>query len=100
MVIIPVINLVIYFGADPWDAPRSLHDMMASPFCPDMIPDYHINLLAPACIKDSDFSRFRTGIREVLLYIKYSKDKHKLLQLMKEDTHFHLSSGSPFFQIC
>ena len=98
--IIPVINLVIYFGADPWDAPRSLHDMMTSPLCPDMIPDYHIHLLAPACIEDSDFSRFRTGIREILLYIKYSKDKHKLLQLMKEDTHFHLSSGSPFFQIC
>ena len=87
--IIPVINLVIYFGADPWDAPRSLHDMMTSPLCPDMIPDYHIHLLAPACIEDSDFSRFRTGIREILLYIKYSKDKHKLLQLMKEDIRFH-----------
>lgn len=43
--LMPVVTAVIYFGADTWDGPLSLHQMIA---CEDenilqMIPDYKIS---------------------------------------------------------
>lgn len=46
---IPVVTLVIYFGTEAWDGPRSLYEMFGVenkkilPF----VPDYRINLIAP-----------------------------------------------------
>lgn len=48
--LIPVITVVIYFGADEWDAPRSLHEMFDedSKVFLSLVPDYKLNLIAPA----------------------------------------------------
>lgn len=47
--LIPIITLVIYFCADPWDAPRSIYDMLSvqDQTLLSYIPDYKINLIAP-----------------------------------------------------
>ena len=50
----PVITLVIHFGAEEWDGPLSLHEMMST--------------------RDMG-------------YIKYSKNKDKLLEFLRTDTH-------------
>ena len=51
--------------------------------------DYKINLIAPAQIKDTDFEKFTTSLKEVLLFIKYSADADKLAEVVAEDREFH-----------
>lgn len=86
----PVITLVVYFGADPWDGPRSVHDMFPelSPALLQYIPDYQIHLIEPAALSDEDLGKFQTNLREVLSYIKYSQDKEQLTALM-QSPRFH-----------
>ena len=43
-----------------------------------MVPDYKINLIVPAEMNDEDFEHFTTDLREVLLFLKYLRDKKKL----------------------
>ena len=72
----PVITLVVHFGADPWDGPTSLHEMLAVQ--DDTIrryaQDYRVHMLDPGRISQNDFKKFASSLREVLNYIKYSKD--------------------------
>lgn len=43
----------------------------------------------PAQIKDTDFEKFTTSLKEVLLFIKYSADADKLAEVVAEDREFH-----------
>ena len=88
--LIPVITVVVYFGADIWTAPRSLHEMLSvqEPEVLSMVPDYRINLFSPAEIKDEELDKFQSNLREVMLFIKYAKDKRKLQELTSEDSNF------------
>ena len=37
---------------------------------------------------DEEINQFQTDFREVMLFVKYSKDKKYLKKLVSEDTHF------------
>ena len=45
---LPIITVVVSFGADSWDAPRSLHEMLVvqDEKILAFVPDYRINLIA------------------------------------------------------
>jgi len=92
--LLPVITLTLYFGADKWDAPKSLHEMLVVKDASLLrfIPDYHINLIAPAEIADEDFAKFHTELSQALKYVKYSKDKKKLRQMVQNDTMYRTIS--------
>ena len=49
------------------------------------IPDYKINLIAPAEMTNEEINQFQTDFREVMLFVKYSKDKKYLKKLVSED---------------
>ena len=53
-----------------------------------LVPDYKINLVAPASIKDDDFGKFRTSLKEVLSFIKYSQDADRLGEVIEADEGF------------
>jgi len=86
----PVVTLVLFFGADRWDGPRSLHEMLEVrdraivPF----VQDYRLHLIEPAAMQDEEIARFTTSLREVMLFIKYSKDKDKLFEIVNNDEKF------------
>ena len=86
----PVITTVVYFGSDTWNAPRSLHEMLSvqDPEILSMIPDYRINLFSPAEIKDEELDKLQSNLKEVMLFIKYSKDKRKLQELTSQSPGF------------
>ncbi len=88
--LIPVITLVIYFGSDSWDAPLSLKEMYSDvdDAIPAHAPDYHVNLIAPKEMSDDEINEFHSNLREVMLYIKYSKDKKTLDKIVKENIKF------------
>jgi len=88
--LIPVITTVVYFGSDTWNAPRSLHEMLSvqDPEILSLVPDYRINLFSPAEIKDEELNKLQSNLREVMLFIKYAKDKRKLQELTSENSSF------------
>ena len=85
----PVITLVIHFGAEEWDGPLSLHEMMSTR---DMellsfVENYRIHLIDPAKLTEEQLDQFSTSLKEVMGYIKYSKNKEDLLKFLQTDTH-------------
>ena len=52
------------------------------------VPDYKINLIAPEQMSDDEIKEFKSSLKEVMLYIKYSKDKAKLQEIAQEDPNF------------
>lgn len=88
--LVPVVTLVIYWGPDRWDGPLSLKEMYAAAddVIMQYVPDYKVNLIAPEQMTDEEIKEFQTSLKEVMLYIKYSKDKNKLLEIAQEDPNF------------
>lgn len=88
--IVPVITLVIFFGAKKWDGPLSLHEMMGEQPSEimELVQDYRIHLIQPATLTDEDLEKFQTSMREVMSFIKYSKDKSKIKSLLKDNPRF------------
>ena len=88
--LLPVITLAIYLGADDWDGPICIHEMLntQNEQLLQFVQDYRINLIAPTQIADDDFLKFSTDFGKVLQYIKYSKDKKKLYEITHEGDRF------------
>ena len=53
-----------------------------------LVPDYRINLFSPAEIKDEELDKLQSNLKEVMLFIKYSKDKRKLKELTTQSPGF------------
>lgn len=87
-----MITLVVYFGASEWDGPMSLHEMLTvtDRKILSFVSDYKINLIAPAHMTDEEMDRFTTNLREVMLFIKYSKDKARLNEMLHKDARFKM----------
>lgn len=82
--IVPVVTLVVHFGAKEWDGPLSLHEMMKlqNEELLALVPDYRIHLIDPARLTREDLAKFSTSLREVMGYIKYSRDKKSLSEFL------------------
>ena len=83
--LVPVITLIIQFSPEPWDAPRSLRDMMDAedPALLALVPDYPVHLLSPYELTEDENEKFHTSLGDVLTFIKYSKDKEKMLNWLE-----------------
>lgn len=92
--IVPVVTLVIYFGANEWNGPISLMDMMdtLSPEFTEYVQDYKIHLIQPFNLSDDDLQKFQSSLREVLGCIKYSQDKEKLSIFMKDNPRMNMEA--------
>lgn len=88
--LLPVVTLVIYFDSKEWDGPLSIHEMFDKQDARvlALVPDYKINLLAPASIEDEDFGKFQSSLKEVLSFIKYASDKDELKKVLDADESF------------
>ena len=87
--LIPSVTLTIFFGSEEWDGPLSLFDMMdvSDKEVLSCIDNYHVHLIAPAQMTDEEIMKFQSSLREVILFIKYSRDKdalHKVLSSHQE----------------
>jgi len=97
--LVPVITLVIYFGADKWDAPKCIFDMFSESIDNKMLAfteNYKINLISPNEMSDNELDKMQTSLREVMKYIKYSKDKKKINDIVQNDKRFSKLERSAF----
>ncbi len=90
--LIPVITVVVYFGADKWDGPLSLYDMfdVQDERTMEHVQNYRINLIEPNSLTEEELSKFTTGFRHVMSCIKYSEDKKKLEKYISSDKNVRL----------
>lgn len=81
----PIITLTIYFGAEAWDAPRSLKEMFEDmdESIMQFVEDYKVHLIVPNEIED--FDKFATDFGKVMKYIAVSKDKAALEELQNDE---------------
>ena len=87
----PVITIVIYFGAKEYDGPKGLRAMYGN-INKELLPytlDYQLNIIEPSLIKDEDITnKFKSDLKDVLLFVKYSADKNKIYNLVHERPSF------------
>ncbi len=89
--LLPVVTIVVHWGADEWDAPVSLQEMYQDDINDSLLqysPDYHINLVSPAMMSDGELDIFKSDLREVLKFIKHSKDKKSIQDLVDKDPKY------------
>lgn len=79
--IVPVVTLVLYLGSKPWDGAKDVFGMLESHDAELMrfVSNYTMNLIEPKSVPDEDLELFRTGIGDLLEFIKISDDKEKLI---------------------
>lgn len=92
MVFADAFNQFLYHGDQKID-PARLTELdttgIVVPYGADSVllahaPDYHVNLIAPGEMPDDEIDEFRSNLREVMLYIKYSKDRANWMKSWKE----------------
>ncbi len=90
--IVPVITLVIHFGAEPWDGPMSLHEMMDvhDEKLLKLVQNYRIHLIDPSAMSKEELEKFTSSLREVLSFIKYSEDPDKLASYVEDNPRMNL----------
>lgn len=82
--------MIIYWGSEPWDGPRSLHEILDfSGIAEDMaqelkklIPEYPLHILD--LNETNDYSGFRTPLRTVFELYARRSDKQQFLDYVKE----------------
>ena len=96
--LIPVITLVIYFGENEWDAPRSIKEMLSvqDERILQFVQDYKINLIEPHKLSDEEFEKFTTDLGITLNFIKRSKDKKELDNLIHQDERYRALNRDAF----
>ena len=86
----PIVTFVLCSGKEPWDGPKSLHDMLDFSEIPDklrsMIADYQVNIIDIRRLEDT--SMFATDVRCVFDFIRYADNRGKLLELVQENPYY------------
>ena len=88
--LIPVITLVIYFGAKKWDAPLSIKEMLSTKDKRILkyVQDYKINLIEPYELSPENLEKFTTDLGLALKFIKYSTDREALEKVVNQDERY------------
>lgn len=83
--IYPIVTLIVYFGNDEWDAPRSLYEMLElkDERLLKFVENYKLNLIIPKEIKNLE--KFSTDIRYIMEVIKASGEKKKLKEFIENN---------------
>lgn len=86
----PVVTFVLYGGKEPWDGPKTLHEMLDMEGLPEalreLVEDYRLHLVDIRRLRDT--SIFKTDVKQVFDFIRCSVDKRELLKLVQSDEHF------------
>ena len=82
----PIITIVMYWKADKWNQPVSVKDMfdrntvrwLEDNGLGGYIQDYRMHLFEPGTVKEEELEKFKTELKDVIAYVKYSKSTEAL----------------------
>ena len=82
----PIITIVMYWKADKWNQPVSVKDMfdkntvrwIEDNGLGGYIQDYRMHLFEPCAAKEEKLEKFKTELKDVIAYVKYSKSTEAL----------------------
>ena len=82
----PIITIVMYWKADKWNQPVSVKEMFDKNTVRWLeynglggyIQDYRMHLFEPGAVKEEDLEKFKTELKDVIAYVKYSKSTEAL----------------------
>ena len=82
----PIITIVMYWKADKWNQPLSVKGMfdkntvrwLEDNGLGGYIQDYRMHLFEPGAVKEEDLEKFKTELKDVIAYVKYSKSTEAL----------------------
>ena len=88
----PIITIVMYWKADKWNQPVSVKDMfdrntvrwLEDNGLGGYIQDYRMHLFEPGTVKEEDLEKFKTELKDVIAYVKYSKSTEALKDYNKK----------------
>lgn len=99
----PIVTIVLYYGKEPWKAPKSLKECLDIPEClKEYVSDYHINIFDITHLSNqeidklfhSDFKAFAKAIRDIENAdkieekIEHPDEMLKLLSTLTGDNRF------------
>lgn len=87
----PIVTIVIYYGNDKWDAPRSIHEMFDDDIPQevlDVTSDYRYGLIEPNSLDGDMLEKMYSDLILVLGFIKRANDKDALRDFVKGDEAF------------
>ncbi|MFR5372198.1 MAG: Rpn family recombination-promoting nuclease/putative transposase [Faecalibacterium prausnitzii] len=92
----PVITLALHFGANEWNGPLSLHEMMnvKNRELLRFVQDYQVHLIDPARLSEEELTKFSTSLREVHGIYQIFKDKKKLSEFLKENPRMLIEANA------
>lgn len=100
----PVITLVFYYGAEPWDGEKDIYGMLGLndkykeiDRMKKFIPNYHINLVDAARINDLEV--FMTDLQLILGVLKYKNQKDEFIQYIHENQDYFSRVDKETYQV-
>lgn len=86
----PTVTFVLYYGEKEWDGARDIYGLLDFTDIPkslrEKISNYQIHVIEVRKLPDT--SMFKTDVKQVFDFIRFSKDRHKLKELVMEDVSY------------
>lgn len=99
--LMPVITIVIYFGKEPWDGPRSIKEMLDLDELPEkvqeLINDYPIYILEVRKIKNPEI--FKSDFRLVVEFLQREDNKEEIEKYIHENESVFTSLEEDTFDL-
>ena len=93
----PCVTFVLYYGEE-WDGSHDLHGLLDFTDIPQelkgLVSNYNINVIEIRKLENTDI--FHTDLKQVLDFIRFSKDKGKLKELVEKDPAYQAMEESAY----
>ena len=89
--IVPVVTVVLYLGSDPWDGPRTLHDMfdIQNPDYLSLVNDYDIHLIDPHDMSSEELANLPEDLSALFDTVASAADKERARNAFSKDARYH-----------
>ncbi len=105
--LMPVMDIVLYWGKAAWKHPKTLMDMLDMENVPKelkpLLNDYHINLVSVREIPDEELDKMQSDIGQVIGIIKHSQSLPELKECIEKhrEGFMHFSrSAADVIDVC
>ncbi|MCD7777416.1 MAG: Rpn family recombination-promoting nuclease/putative transposase [Clostridiales bacterium] len=87
--LLPVVTLVIYWGAGEWKGPKCIHDMLSvkDETVLKFVGNYNINLIVPDKMTYEEADKFSSDLGKALMYIKNMRNPQELEKMIVSDKY-------------